>query len=127
MGYFGGYGNLVIVEHAGGFTSHYGHLSVFAPDLAVGTEVRRGTTLGLVGMTGLATGPHLHFEIRHEGAYVDPLDHEQPVVLWSLRRVDYPRLARQVLALAALPLPIPTAPESTPAAEGPAASPPDPP
>ncbi|MEI8256830.1 MAG: M23 family metallopeptidase [Deltaproteobacteria bacterium] len=106
-GYFGGYGNLVIVEHAGGYTSHYGHLSAFAPDLAVGSDVWRGTTLGYVGMTGLATGPHLHFEIRHEGAYVDPLDREQPIVLWSLRRVDYPRLARQVLAIAAAPQPGP--------------------
>ncbi len=127
MGYFGGYGNLVIVEHAGGFTSHYGHLSSFAPDLATGTEVRRGTTLGSVGMTGLATGPHLHFEIRHEGSYVDPLDHELPVVLWSLRRVDYARLARQVLVLAAPPLPAPVSPGPTPAAEGAADAPADPP
>ena len=107
MGYFGGYGNLVIVEHAGGYTSHYGHLSTFAPGRAVGSDVGRGTTLGYVGMTGLATGPHLHFEIRHEGAYVDPLDREQPIVLWSLRRIDYPRLARQVLAIAAASQPGP--------------------
>jgi murein DD-endopeptidase MepM/ murein hydrolase activator NlpD len=98
MGYFGGYGNLMIVEHAGGFTTHYGHLSAFASDLTVGAPVRRGTPLGYVGATGLATGSHLHFEIRRQGAYVDPLDHSQPLALWTLRRVDYATLARQVLA-----------------------------
>lgn len=122
MGYFGGYGNLAIVEHAGGYTTHYGHLSAFASDVAVGTLVRRGTTLGYVGATGLATGSHLHFEIRHEGAYVDPLEHTQPLVLWSLRRVDYAALARQVLS-ATTPAQ-PPSPEATPAIVPAAAAPP---
>ncbi len=102
MGYFGGYGNLVIVQHGGGYTSHYGHLSAYAGGMAVGTLIRRGATLGYVGATGLATGPHLHFEIRHEGSYVDPLDQSAPMTLWSLRRVDYAPLLRQLLTTAAL-------------------------
>lgn len=102
MGYFGGYGNLVIVQHAGGYTSHYGHLSAYAPGMAVGTLIRRGATLGYVGATGLATAPHLHFEIRHEGDYLDPLDQSLPIPLWSLRRADYATLARQMLAAGAV-------------------------
>jgi murein DD-endopeptidase MepM/ murein hydrolase activator NlpD len=121
MGYFGGYGNLVIVQHAGGYTSHYGHLSAFASGMAVGTVIRRGATLGYVGATGLATGPHLHFEIRHEGSYVDPLDQSAPMTLWSLRRVDYAPLLRQLLTtgalIAARPDPSPTTSNSPPSAQ----------
>ena len=117
-GYFGGYGNLVIVEHPGGYTTHYGHLSAFASTLTVGTDVRRGTTLGNVGMTGLATGPHLHFEIRRQGAYVDPLDTSQPMALWSLRRADYASLASRILSTAAILMAPPSS--APPTAEEPA-------
>jgi len=102
-GPFSGYGNLIIIQHNGGYTTHYGHLSRYASDLGVGSVVHRGEVLGEVGATGLATGPHLHFEIRRQGAYIDPLDLAQPYTLWSLRAADYGRLAQSLLIHAAAP------------------------
>jgi len=67
----GGYGNLVIVAHRRGMTSWYAHLSSIA--VRRGTCVVAGTRIGRVGATGLATGPHLHFELRVRGAAVNPL------------------------------------------------------
>jgi murein DD-endopeptidase MepM/ murein hydrolase activator NlpD len=69
----GGAGNAVILDHANGMSSTYMHLSKFARGLAVGQSVRQKQVIGYVGMTGLATGPHLHFSIRVNGAFVDPL------------------------------------------------------
>lgn len=67
----GGYGNLVVVQHTRGVTTMYAHLSRI---LAVrGEAVTVGSLLGLVGSTGEATGPHLHFEVRVRDAAVDPL------------------------------------------------------
>jgi murein DD-endopeptidase MepM/ murein hydrolase activator NlpD len=66
-----GYGHYVIVVHAGGFTSLYGHLSGYAvPD---GRQVEKDTVIGYEGSTGASTGPHLHFEIDLAGMPVDPL------------------------------------------------------
>jgi peptidoglycan hydrolase-like protein with peptidoglycan-binding domain len=65
-----GYGNLVVVQHAGGVTSMYAHLSKFLVE--PGRRVTRGTPIGLVGSTGESTGPHLHFEVRVRDAAVDP-------------------------------------------------------
>jgi murein DD-endopeptidase MepM/ murein hydrolase activator NlpD len=59
----GGYGNLVEIRHFGRYTSRYGHLSAFAAGLAAGEKVAKGQVIGKVGMTGLATGPHLHYEL----------------------------------------------------------------
>jgi murein DD-endopeptidase MepM/ murein hydrolase activator NlpD len=67
----GGYGELVVVKHPGGVASFYAHLSVI--DVHPGQVVTVGQQLGLVGETGFATGPHLHFETRVHGAAVDPL------------------------------------------------------
>jgi hypothetical protein len=69
----GGYGNLVIVEHDGGWRSYYAHLSEIVVE--VGQEVRQGEILGGAGTTGYSTGPHLHFELRYEGRPVDPHVH----------------------------------------------------
>lgn len=66
----GGYGNMVIVEHANGITSRYAHQS--AMDVTVGQRVAAGEQLGQVGATGTATGPHLHFELRRDGESFDP-------------------------------------------------------
>ena len=66
----GGYGNLVIVEHAGGWLTYYAHFSEIVVE--VGQEVRQGELLGGAGTTGYSTGPHLHFEIRYQGRPVDP-------------------------------------------------------
>jgi len=68
----GGYGNLVEIDHGGGIVTVYGHLSRFAPTARVGARVQQGQTIAYVGMTGLATGPHLHYEYRLNGRYLDP-------------------------------------------------------
>jgi murein DD-endopeptidase MepM/ murein hydrolase activator NlpD len=69
----GGYGNFVQLQHAGGLVSCYGHLSRYGSGIRAGRSVRQGQTVGYVGMTGLATGPHLHFEVRQGGKAVNPL------------------------------------------------------
>jgi murein DD-endopeptidase MepM/ murein hydrolase activator NlpD len=69
----GGAGNCVIVSHPGGMESIYMHLSKFARGLEVGESVRQKQVVGYVGMTGLATGPHLHFSVKMGGHFVDPL------------------------------------------------------
>lgn len=69
----GGYGNLVIVRHQSKFTTWYGHLSRFAPGIQHGKRVNQGDVIGFVGSTGLATGPHLHYEFRINNVYQDPL------------------------------------------------------
>lgn len=63
----GGYGNLIELRHANGITTRYGHLRAFAKGLAVGQRVSQGEVIGYVGSTGLATGPHLHYEFRVNG------------------------------------------------------------
>ena len=66
-----GWGNLVVVAHRHGVRTRYAHLSRI--DVQVGQRVSAGSTVGLVGATGEATGPHLHFEVVVRGANVDPL------------------------------------------------------
>jgi murein DD-endopeptidase MepM/ murein hydrolase activator NlpD len=68
----GGAGNCVMVAHPGGMESIYMHLSKFAKGLDVGDTVRQKQVIGYVGMTGLATGPHLHFSVKMGGHFVDP-------------------------------------------------------
>lgn len=70
-GWYHGYGNLVIVDHGGGVTTHYAHLSSF--DVEPGTHVERGTIVGRAGSTGRATSPHLHYEVRIDGNATNPL------------------------------------------------------
>jgi len=67
----GGYGNVLILQHGGNITTLYGHLSRFA-SARVGARVQQGDVIGFVGMTGLATGPHLHYEYRINGAHRNP-------------------------------------------------------
>jgi murein DD-endopeptidase MepM/ murein hydrolase activator NlpD len=69
----GGYGNLVILSHAGGIETRYAHLSAFAPGLGAGQAIKAGDLIGYVGTTGRSTGPHLHFELYEGGTAVDPL------------------------------------------------------
>lgn len=69
----GDYGNLVKIAHANGFETRYAHMNAFAEGLAQGTSVRSGDLIGYLGTTGLSTGPHLHFELRQNGAAVDPM------------------------------------------------------
>lgn len=65
-----GYGKMVIVDHGGGIQTYYAHLSRF--NVLPGQEIRRGETVGAVGMTGRSTAPHLHYEVRIGGAPVNP-------------------------------------------------------
>jgi murein DD-endopeptidase MepM/ murein hydrolase activator NlpD len=69
-GWNGGYGRCVIIDHGKGYQTWYGHLSKL--DVMEGEEIRQGETLGLVGMTGRATGPHLHYEVRLHSTPVNP-------------------------------------------------------
>lgn len=69
----GGYGKVVMVRHPGGRTTVYGHLSGFAPGIRKGVRVAQGEVVGYVGATGIATGPHLHYEFRVDGVHRNPL------------------------------------------------------
>jgi len=66
----GGYGNVIMIDHGNGYSTVYGHLSQINVSLCQG--VTQGQVIGLAGSTGNATGPHLHFEVRLDGRYVDP-------------------------------------------------------
>ena len=70
VGWYHGYGNMVIVDHGGGVATHYAHLSSF--DVEVGEHVERGTIIGRAGSTGRATSAHLHYEVRIEGNAINP-------------------------------------------------------
>ncbi|HEY0971375.1 MAG TPA: M23 family metallopeptidase [Gemmatimonadales bacterium] len=72
VGRRGGYGNVVEVKHPNGYVTRYAHLSRFGKSAKRGTRVGIGETIGYVGMTGLATGPHLHFEVLVGGVQRDP-------------------------------------------------------
>ena len=69
-GWNGGYGNMVDVDHGGGIVTRYGHASALA--VTVGQQVRRGEVIAYVGSTGRSTGPHVHYEVRVNGAPVNP-------------------------------------------------------
>jgi len=102
----GGYGNLVEIEHSRSVVTVYGHLSRFAKGTRVGQHVAQGTVIAYVGMTGLATGPHLHYEYRVNGVFKNPqtvpLPSAEPIdARW---RADF--LTRSVPLLASLAVPI---------------------
>src|ERR1700733_2209058 len=73
MGWSNGYGNFVKINHSNGLSTAYGHLSRFATGMRKGMRVRQGEVFAYSGMTGLATGPHLHYEILVKGVQVNPL------------------------------------------------------
>jgi murein DD-endopeptidase MepM/ murein hydrolase activator NlpD len=73
VGRKGGYGNAIVLKHEGGISTVYGHLSAFAAGLHKGQPVLQSDIIGYVGMTGLATGPHLHYEFLIAGTHHDPL------------------------------------------------------
>jgi murein DD-endopeptidase MepM/ murein hydrolase activator NlpD len=72
-GWKGGYGKVITVRHANGYSTLYGHLSGFAEGLRSGKRVAQGQVIGYVGQTGLATGPHLHYEFMVNGVQRNPL------------------------------------------------------
>ncbi len=68
-----GYGNRVEIQHANGYITTYNHMTGFARSVVEGVRVRQGQVIGYLGMTGLATGPHLHYEVIVNGHFVDPM------------------------------------------------------
>jgi murein DD-endopeptidase MepM/ murein hydrolase activator NlpD len=72
-GWSDSYGNLVRIKHASGLTSGYAHLSQIAAGVGSGKSIKQGELVGLVGQTGLATGPHLHFEMAQNGKPINPV------------------------------------------------------
>jgi murein DD-endopeptidase MepM/ murein hydrolase activator NlpD len=102
----GGYGNLIELRHLNGITTRYGHLRSFARNIRRGVRVEQGQVIGYVGSTGLATGPHLHYEFRMNGVAKDSrrvklgsgspvatqdrgaFEHERDRLLGLLRRPD---------------------------------------
>ena len=74
----GQYGKLIIVKHRNGYKTYYGHLSKIAKSVKSGTHAEQGQVIGYVGSTGLATGPHLHYEMRVSNKPVNPLSLKMP-------------------------------------------------
>ena len=74
----GEYGNYIRIRHANGYKTAYGHMSRFAPGVSEGVKVRQGQIIGFVGSTGLASGPHVHFEVLVNSSYVDPMSIQVP-------------------------------------------------
>lgn len=107
----GGYGNALVLSHSNHVSTLYGHLSRFASGVRPGYRVRQGQVIGYVGMSGLATGPHLHYEYLSNGVHLNP----QTVHLAGAQRLEGPALAD--FAAAAAPL---LAALSTPSATRPA-------
>lgn len=91
VGVKGGYGNVVIIKHQNSMSTLYAHLSRFAPGLRKGQRVSQGQIIGAVGMSGLATGPHLHYELQVNGRHVDPMKVALPTAasIASKYRADF--------------------------------------
>lgn len=94
----GGYGNLVVLRHHGAYSTAYGHLKGFATGIRKGARVYQGETIGYVGQTGLATGPHLHYEFRVNSHQVNPLAVNLPTAA--------PLAAKQIVAFKATSEPL---------------------
>ena len=97
----GGYGNMIDVRHRNGMVSRYGHMRNFATGIRPGTRVSMGSTIGFVGMTGWATGPHLHFEIRVDGVAKNPrlaLESRSGEPIPVRERALFQRMRQQTLA-----------------------------
>jgi murein DD-endopeptidase MepM/ murein hydrolase activator NlpD len=72
-GWESGYGKFVLIQHTNGYETAYGHMSAYARGIEDGKRVRQGQVIGFVGSTGLSTGSHVHYEIRVNGRFVDPM------------------------------------------------------
>lgn len=103
IGWQHGYGKVIKIKHDGGFETVYGHMSRFNNKLKRGSRVDMGETIGFVGMTGAATGPHLHYEFHVNGVYTDPLVAKLPEAnpIPSKYRQDFLAQTQHVLDLMA--------------------------
>ena len=77
-GWNGGYGNQVVLRHANGYTTYYGHLSRLGPGIRAGGRVKQKQIVGYVGSTGLSTGPHLDYRLAKDGKFRNPLKESSP-------------------------------------------------
>jgi murein DD-endopeptidase MepM/ murein hydrolase activator NlpD len=114
----GGYGNAIVLAHGANISTLYGHMSRFARNIHTGMRVQQGEVIGYVGMTGLATGPHLHYEYLTGGVHRNPqtvqLPGAEPLRAQDLQR--FRDMAAPLLSSLAPPLP----PPQQPAAAAPA-------
>jgi len=78
IGRKGGYGKAIIIQHGHAISTLYGHLSTFSTNTKLGSKVKQGQVIGYVGATGLATGPHLHYEFRVHGVHRNPVTVKLP-------------------------------------------------
>lgn len=95
-----GYGNVIMVNHQGHFSTVYGHLSRFAANLHRGQHVSQGEIIGYVGMTGWTTGPHLHYEFRIDGKQHDPLRVALPdaTPISATQKAEFQNATRDLIA-----------------------------
>lgn len=95
----GGYGKTAIIQHGHNYSTLYAHMSNYNSRIKAGSTIKQGEIIGYVGQTGLATGPHLHFEFRINEQHVDPLTvalpRAQPI---EKNRADFMRQSKQLLA-----------------------------
>ncbi len=100
VGQKGGYGNVIVLKHANGVSTVYGHLSRFAADLHRGIKVAQGEIIGFVGMTGLATGAHLHYEFLLNGQHRDPMKVALPKAnpIAAHNKVEFDAISNQLTA-----------------------------
>ncbi|MCB1878390.1 MAG: peptidoglycan DD-metalloendopeptidase family protein [Chromatiales bacterium] len=96
----GGYGRTVIVDHSNGYSTLYAHLSRYASAAKAGQRVKQGQVIGYVGSSGLATGPHLHYEFRLNGAHKNPLTVKLPQAesVAKARRAEFDQKTHALLA-----------------------------
>jgi murein DD-endopeptidase MepM/ murein hydrolase activator NlpD len=111
----GGYGNAIILTHGANVSTLYGHMSRFARNVHVGTRVQQGDVIGYVGMTGLATGPHLHYEYLTGGVHRNPQTVQLPGAE-PLRAQELQRFREAAAPLIAALSPPAVAPATTPTA-----------
>lgn len=78
VGWKGGYGNAVVIDHRGGYRTLYGHLASYGRGIRKGIDVRQGDVVGHVGSTGLSTGPHLHYTLYQNGVQINPINPKGP-------------------------------------------------
>ncbi len=96
-GWSGGYGNMITIQHGQTYSTVYGHMSKFGAYQA-GANVKQGDVIGYVGMTGLASGPHLHYEFRIKGQHVDPLGVKLTEAI-PIAAKEKPLFMKQVVAM----------------------------
>jgi murein DD-endopeptidase MepM/ murein hydrolase activator NlpD len=125
-GWRGGYGNALVLAHGSSVSTLYGHMSRFARNIRVGSHVQQGEVIGFVGMTGLATGPHLHYEYLMNGVHKNPqtvqLPGAEPLHAEALQRFQL--AAAPLIAGLSAPSPAAVAAAATPVAgQSPAANP----